>query len=802
MTWQRRLLPGSAALLILLAATPVGARGPDLGIRPRPAGASSEPAYCHTAHNVGKIALGVNNDGTLGLGSGEIDCFTGQPLPDCEYPIRSRHRYLWGAGLWLGAVVGPDTLVSTGLDGWGVAGREFHPEADPHQSMTYRSTVDHDPRVHEGAVSEQDFIATYYDTCTNCPGVSSDPVDGRPHIPLGVEVVQESYAWSQPYAEDFVLFRYAIKNLTEHQLSDMFFGLWLDADVTHLDRLWYEGAIDDITGFLEATAYSPLPTGCLVEDTLHLAWIADNDSDFSLPDSMEVPHVTAVSFVQVPTSATRLSYNWWISSLNSDYDFGPQARMTYRDFATGGSGTPIGDRDKYHLLSNGEIDYNQVYLGIIPVNDVIWVPPPDRVRVMANGMDTKFLLSVGPFSIEPGGEVPLSLAYLIGENLHRDSMNLENLPENPDTYLGNLDFSDLLTNAFTARSIYDNPGIDTDGDGYAGEFRLCEDDTVWYRGDGVPDWQVSVAPRAPVFWVEPLEEAAGVRWNGFRSETGTDNIWHERDFEGYRVYLSASGESGSYVCLGSCDVDDFWRFHWDSQLSDWQRDSHRFMLEETRLRYAPGGAEDHTWHPLDFSRSSPYTMEGCPDSVFYFVPVMANASQFGLETPFLKRYPAARCPGYDHPAEVPPDSADLYLTDDRYFKFYEYDFVIENLLPRESYWVVVTAFDYGSPMAAAASMESDLESRAVRVEPLYGPGCCQGTVGNVDCDDSDEVTLADVAALIDYLYISGTPPCCWSEADATASALGPAGESDISLADVAMLIDHLFISLRDLPDCP
>ena len=38
--------------------------------------------------------------------------------------------------------------------------------------MTYHSTIDPArPEVYEGAVSEQDYIAVYTDTCTACPGV-------------------------------------------------------------------------------------------------------------------------------------------------------------------------------------------------------------------------------------------------------------------------------------------------------------------------------------------------------------------------------------------------------------------------------------------------------------------------------------------------------------------------------------------------------------------------------------------------------------------------------------------------------
>jgi hypothetical protein len=78
------------------------------------------------------------------------------------------------------------------------------------------------------------------------------------------------------------------------------------------------------------------------------------------------------------------------------------------------------------------------------------------------------------------------------------------------------------------------------------------------------------------------------------------------------------------------------------------------------------------------------------------------------------------------------------------------------------------------------------------------PGCfCLGTVGNVDCDYADQVTVADLALLIDHLYISGARLPNLEEANADGD---PAGR--ISLSDVAVLIDHLFISKQPLPPCP
>ena len=790
------------ALALSIALTSSSAR--DLsGKHPLPVEtAFAGPAYCAAAHNIGRIAMTVRNNGTLGETYLEMDCFTGEPLLACNYPRGSNSLYLWGAGLWIGAVVGQDTLVSTGLDGWAMAGAEFHPDADPLTSMVYRSTISRDSFFHDGAVSEQDLIATFYDTCLTCLGIGQDQVDHRPHRPLGLKVVQRSYAWSHPMAEDFVLFDYSITNIGQQMLSEVYLGLIVDVDVDDIRDSYSGGALDDVTGFLETSPSAEDSGACPLEDTLRIAWAADNDGDLHQVTFDPLPHVAGMQMLQNLPGSGWLSYNWWISNGNTLLDYGPQARLTYRPLVSGGSGVPTGDREKYHYLSNHEIDYDQVRTATIPVNDPVWVPHSTLINQLALGADTKFLLSIGPFSIEPGAEVPFDFAYLIGENLHGDSTNFYNLPLLPDAYLANLDFSDLLTNAAAARRIYDNPGVDTDSDGYSGEYALCGEDTIWYRGDGVPDWRVGVAPPPPISWAEPLEEGLKISWNGFDSESATDPISREFDFEGYRVYLSTTGEPGSYVAVGSYDTEDFYRYYWDSRYSDWRLAGEKLTVGAARCRYAPAGCADSSWHPLDYLRHSPYVWPSYPDSVFYFVPVMANASEFGLETPFVKRYPSALRPQYTRADDVPLDSVAVYLTESGRFKYYEYEFIMENLVAGQPYWVAVAAFDWGSPASVMSSMESDLESRALRVVPLPGQDCCRGRVGNVDCDDNDEVTLSDVVALIDFLFIHGNPPCCWREADINLSGTGESGPEDVTLGDIGMLIDCLYISGDPLPTCP
>ena len=83
-----------------------------------------------------------------------------------------------------------------------------------------------------------------------------------------------------------------------------------------------------------------------------------------------------------------------------------------------------------------------------------------------------------------------------------------------------------------------------------------------------------------------------------------------------------------------------------------------------------------------------------------------------------------------------------------------------------------------------------------------GDACsCVGTTGNVNCDLLDEVTIGDVATLIDHLFISGLDLCSIEEADVNQSGGAVPTYDDITIGDISLLIDHLFISGVPLPDC-
>ena len=78
--------------------------------------------------------------------------------------------------------------------------------------------------------------------------------------------------------------------------------------------------------------------------------------------------------VRTPSDSLVVSYNWWIRNGNPALDFGPQGRRTYRDLQTGGLGQPFGDRNMYHYLRNGEIDYDQTRVAHLSsrVQGTVW----------------------------------------------------------------------------------------------------------------------------------------------------------------------------------------------------------------------------------------------------------------------------------------------------------------------------------------------------------------------------------------------------------------------------------------------
>lgn len=743
----RSRLSTAILAILILAGTSVSARTfSEISKYERARMAAASPDFCAVSHNVNKLVLAVNNNGTFGTGYSRgtgNDCLTGDPIKSAEYPKGANRTYLFGAAFWVGAIVGRDTLVSVGADGW-TGCDEMGPDEAPFGKIEYRSITDPTAPEFEGAISEEDYIANYTDTIiVGFNDQCTDDADGRVHVPLNLAIEQSSYAWSYAYAEDFILFDYEITNIGFRTLEEVYMGVYVDGDVGSEGD--FGDAQDDITGFLKTFT---LPQGdCQFEDTVDIAWLADNDGDpeGGVYTDASVPNVTATRIVRTPNPRLKVSYNWWISNGTPANDFGPRHKANPRDFQTGGRGTPTGDRNKYYVLSNGENDYDQPFTGRHTTADSLWEEAPANAQELSRALDTRYLLSFGPFEVKPGDRLPISLAYVAGENFHQDpqnwSQNLFNYQ--PEQFYSNLNFFDLGFNSRWAAWIYDNPGVDTDNDGTRGEYRLCcvdsiltvdssttpwdsvytidfsTCDTLYYVGDGVPDFRGASPPPAPGQWsndrgipalrVEGLKSSVHVLWNGLLSETTEDPFSNVADFEGYRVYLALDSRAQSYSVIASYDRENFNRWTLDPKPGDPLNFSLKevpFTLDSLQTLYGP------SFNPLAFSRNNPYRMPGFPDSVFFFEAQDYNVSELGIDTDIKKVYPNAPLPPLD------PVSGEYVLTpddttDDGFIKYFEYEIYIDSLLPTVPYWLNVSAFDFGSPVSGLPSLESAVTLGAV-----------------------------------------------------------------------------------------
>lgn len=500
-------------------------------------------------HRRSNIWMNITNWGYLG-NNGEdrpdaVDdpCRPGEWAPQAEYPGGSGTQYIFMGALWLGALIRAEGYeyprVSVGTDGW-LGGRGSVNEFWPGEGELYsqengiieRSTLplDYDGlgnyigAYRDSAVSEQDFVCSYADTLTESFFVHKDPIDG-PHAPLGIKISQRSYTWTYNYAQNFIIIDWEIENIAGNYLKNLYVGLYVDADVGQKGNT--ERHTDDITGF-QKWFYYINAEGEEDRSVINTAWIADNDGrhqDVSSGADFEAPAVTGVRVVRAPNPKLRTSFNWWVSHGDSDLDFGPSwiddgAPAGWTDIY----GTPMGDVKKYFVLSNREFDYDQVNVNnatyiadnpqqfldrwdpTIVLEEHDWkIPgtegtPEDLLNDLANGYDTRYLLSWGPLGIfdhideagnriyrlNPGEKFSMTIAFVAGDNFH-DVNNPQPTddPINPELF----NFSSLRYNADWAARVYDNPMIDTPTedwgeDGIPGTGDFGEGDGILDTGDG------------------------------------------------------------------------------------------------------------------------------------------------------------------------------------------------------------------------------------------------------------------------------------------------------------------------------
>ena len=187
------------------------------------------------AHDVNQVFLRVTNRGAYGLRLTETN-------PPGTFPIGTPNVYLFGAGLWIGGIGDvdangvPDTITTIGYNPesnseneWieGVVGQSPN---DP-RFRVLDSTEPSDQELFPDITVAPQELFTVFDDRFSVGMIS------RPSIPLGVEVRQRSFAFTEPSLDTAIVFQWDVLNIsgairpTGYTIRDMWMGIVVDPDI-------------------------------------------------------------------------------------------------------------------------------------------------------------------------------------------------------------------------------------------------------------------------------------------------------------------------------------------------------------------------------------------------------------------------------------------------------------------------------------------------------------------------------------------------------------------------------------------
>jgi hypothetical protein len=462
---------------------------------------------------VGNMGLNLTSVGTIGRPNVRNDP---SGPPSMEYPINSGIEHLFEAGLWIGARVDGQTLVSTAaLDaasGYFTGARGFEFTSEVGSAIQQRSTLSNSEFFTFDAVSHQDMVFEFSDKNVVVPGTSIPISD---HLqPLGAQVSTEAYAWNFSFADFFVILNYRITNESTQTWDSVYLGMWSDIVVRNVNV-----STDFGSAFFSKGGYG-------FEDSCLANYAFDNSGDPGFSDSYG-----AVQFLGVTWRDLFVHPNNAASIIAEGY---PEPRLHSNFWIFNSTGAPpynapSGDLQAYEKLRQG-LNYAD----------------PDLAPFLANPSTTgglTNLLSIGPLeSVEPGESFDLVFALVCARQfaapgslgLARDTEEareqlVEHLGWAKRTYNG----EDLNGNGIL------DPGEDLDGDGELDRYILPE------------------PPATPRMRIEPGSNRVDIYWDN-AAESSIDPISQRQDFEGYRIYRSQPGDDLGLNLLAEASLVGQW----------------------------------------------------------------------------------------------------------------------------------------------------------------------------------------------------------------------------------------------------
>jgi hypothetical protein len=417
-------------------------------------------------------------------------------VPSCEYPIGSGIEHLFDGGLWVGAVVRGQPLVSTGAAGDdangydpGNAGYEFTRLTDIQERSTLFDAQYYNPL----AVSHQDFVTNFTDSSIRIPNSTIVISD---HSPIFANVHAESYAWNFPFADFFVILNLSITNTGGDRWDQVYLGYWADLVVRNVK----------ITAPRGTDFFSHGANGFI--DSLETVYTYDYDGDPGYTDnyiSMRLLGGDWRGSLIHPDA-----YSWWPDSLKAYYatldTAGPRVRAQFWGFRSTDLelGSPRNDAER---LSKMKTTIKPDLL------EQIRTTPGNRLT----------LITIGPIpEVQPGETVNFVVGMIAARKFG----------DPPSTVDDELSRKTLYDNLGWAQRAYQgedknnngilDPGEDTNLNGKLDRYLLPQ------------------PPIPPAVRVVPGDRSVEIYWDS-RAEGSIDPISNLFDFEGYKVYRTNAG---------------------------------------------------------------------------------------------------------------------------------------------------------------------------------------------------------------------------------------------------------------------
>ena len=447
------------------------------------------------------VRLNVTNSGTYGNAFRGYK--NGSGNPSGEYPAGSGVEHLFESGIWFGglingATVGVSTAAVDAPQGYstGAAGFEFYPEQG--DVLEELSSLRNSPYYSPDAISHQDFIGVYSDVNVQVPGTQIQ-IGG--HIdPLFVKVKSRSFNWNYGFSDFFVILDFDIENVGEYTIDSAYFGLWANTVVRNINVT--------PAGSGGAAFYNKGGNGYL--DSLQMAYCYDHSGDVGFTDSYVGQKFLGAedkNGFQHPISNPRFKahYNAWQFNSTSD--------PVYFQ--------PTNDNTRYQKLTKGLNDqqcWNQNNSSNSNCGSKSY---QEQLNDLGNRSD---LVSVGPFlNFEPGDQIKVSYAFIFARKKEDGNPNSDNNAFQRSTFLSNASWAQTAYNGedINFNGILDD-GEDNNGDGLLTRFVLPSPPDI-------PNTKIITSDnKIEIFWQE-------------NSERSIDPISQEKDFEGYRLYMTKLG---------------------------------------------------------------------------------------------------------------------------------------------------------------------------------------------------------------------------------------------------------------------